>query len=325
MTLSTTRHEKNIDVVALGEAMVEFNQTSPTQPQYLQGFGGDTSNAVIAAARAGVRTAYLTRLGDDLFAQQLRQLWQTEGVNTEGLELDTHAPTGIYFVTHGPEGHAFSYRRADSAASKMNVNWLSGTPAAIIGRAKWLHVSGISLAISEQACNTVFAALDIARRSRTLVSFDSNLRLKLWSIERARIHIANTVSRCDLFLPSLEDMTTLTGLTDPEAITRWSHDQGASRVVLKLGAQGALVSEQRLPASKTGRPKYSVFIPGRDVSMVDATGAGDCFCGNILARLSLRDDLVTAARYANTAASIAVQNWGAVACLPTAQQVQAAV
>jgi 2-dehydro-3-deoxygluconokinase len=229
-------------------------------------------------------------------------------------------------VTHGPEGHAFSYRRADSAASKMNVNWLSGTPAAIIGRAKWLHVSGISLAISEQACNTVFAALDIARRSRTLVSFDSNLRLKLWSIERARIHIANTVSRCDLFLPSLEDMTTLTGLTDPEAITRWSHDQGASRVVLKLGAQGALVSEQRLPASKTGRPKYdSVFIPGRDVSMVDATGAGDCFCGNILARLSLGDDLVTAARYANTAASIAVQNWGAVACLPTAQQVQAAV
>jgi 2-dehydro-3-deoxygluconokinase len=326
MTLSTTRHEKNIEVVALGEAMVEFNQTSPDQPQYLQGFGGDTSNAVIAAARAGVRTAYLTRLGDDLFAQQLRQLWQTEGVNTEGLEVDAYAPTGIYFVTHGADGHAFSYRRADSAASKMNVNWLSGTPAVIIRRAKWLHVSGISLAISEQACNTVFAALDIARRSRTLVSFDSNLRLKLWSIERARIHIANTVSRCDLFLPSLEDMTTLTGLTDPEAITRWSHDQGASRVVLKLGAQGALVSEQRLPASKTGRPKCdSVFIPGRDVSMVDATGAGDCFCGNILARLSLGDDLVTAARYANTAASIAVQNWGAVACLPTAQQVQAAV
>ena len=95
MVFTSTRHEKNIDVVALGEAMVEFNQTSPDQPQYLQGFGGDTSNATIAAARAGVRTAYLTRLGEDLFAQQLRQLWQTEGVNTEGLELDTHAPTGI--------------------------------------------------------------------------------------------------------------------------------------------------------------------------------------------------------------------------------------
>ncbi len=85
MVFTTSHREKNIDVVALGEAMVEFNQTSPNQPQYLQGFGGDTSNAAIAAARAGVRTAYLTRLGDDLFAQQLRQLWQTEGVNTEGL------------------------------------------------------------------------------------------------------------------------------------------------------------------------------------------------------------------------------------------------
>ncbi|MFZ4708517.1 MAG: sugar kinase [Zwartia sp.] len=325
MTLSTTRHEKNIEVVALGEAMVEFNQTAPDQPQYLQGFGGDTSNATIAAARAGVRTAYLTRLGDDLFAQQLRQLWHAEGVNTDGIEVDAHAPTGIYFVTHGPDGHAFSYRRADSAASKMNVNWLSGAPAALIGRAKWLHVSGISLAISEQACNTVFAALDIARRTRTFVSFDSNLRLKLWSIERARIHIANTVSRCDLFLPSIEDMTALTGLTDPEAITRWSHDQGASRVVLKLGAQGALVSEQRLPdGSKAGQPQYdSVWIPGRSVNPVDATGAGDCFCGNILARLSLGDDLVTAAHYANTAASLAVQNWGAVACLPTTKEVQA--
>ncbi|NQW85128.1 MAG: sugar kinase, partial [Alcaligenaceae bacterium] len=133
MTVTTKRYEKNIEIVALGEAMVEFNQTSPGQPQYLQGFGGDTSNATIAAARAGVRTAYLTRLGDDLFAQQLRQLWQTEGVNIEGLELDAQAPTGIYFVTHGPDGHAFSYRRADSAASKMNVNWLSGTPTAIIG------------------------------------------------------------------------------------------------------------------------------------------------------------------------------------------------
>jgi 2-dehydro-3-deoxygluconokinase len=325
MNLSTTRYEKNIEVVALGEAMVEFNQTSPQQPQYLQGFGGDTSNATIAAARAGVRTAYLTRLGDDLFAEQLRQLWQTEGVNTEGLEVDAHAPTGIYFVTHGPNGHAFSYRRADSAASKMNVNWLSGTPAAIIGRAKWLHVSGISLAISEQACNTVFAALDIARRSRTKVSFDSNLRLKLWSIERARIHIANTVSRCDLFLPSFEDMATLTGLTDPEAIVSWSHDQGAPRVVLKLGAKGALVSEQRPSLSgKPGKPQFdSVLIPGNCVDLVDATGAGDCFCGNILARLSLGDDLVAAARYANTAASLAVQNWGAVACLPTAQDVLA--
>ncbi|MCB2004171.1 MAG: sugar kinase, partial [Rhodoferax sp.] len=70
------------DVVALGEAMVEFNQTTPGQPQYLQGFGGDTSNAAIAAARAGARTAYLTRIGADSFGRSLLQLWAQEGVNT---------------------------------------------------------------------------------------------------------------------------------------------------------------------------------------------------------------------------------------------------
>lgn len=70
------------DVVALGEAMVEFNQTRPGEPHYLQGFGGDTSNAVIAAARAGARTAYLTRLGQDTFGDALMALWQREGVDT---------------------------------------------------------------------------------------------------------------------------------------------------------------------------------------------------------------------------------------------------
>ena len=328
MTQVSTRHEKTIDVVALGEAMVEFNQTSPAQPNYLQGFGGDTSNACVAAARAGAHCAYLTRLGDDTFAQQLQNLWATEGVNTQGIEIDAQSPTGIYFVTHGPTGHAFSYRRADSAASKMSVTWLSGTPTELIKRAKWLHVSGISLGISDQACNTVFAAIDTARRARTLVSFDSNLRLKLWSIERARIHISNTVSRCDLFLPSLEDMVSLTGLTDPHAILRWSHDQGARRVVLKLGAQGALVSESQPNASgKAAQPQqYEITeIQGHKVNAVDATGAGDCFCGNILARLSLGDDLVTAARYANAAAALAVQSWGAVACLPNAEQVRASL
>ncbi len=66
---------RKFDVVALGEAMVEFNQTTAGQPSYLQGFGGDTSNAVIAAARAGASTAYLTRLGGDTFGQSLMALW----------------------------------------------------------------------------------------------------------------------------------------------------------------------------------------------------------------------------------------------------------
>mgnify|MGYP000063579268 CR=1 FL=1 len=73
---------KKFDIAAIGEAMVEFNQTKGQEPDeaplYLQGFGGDTSNAAIAAARAGARVAYLTRLGTDRWGDRLMDLWQRE-------------------------------------------------------------------------------------------------------------------------------------------------------------------------------------------------------------------------------------------------------
>ena len=186
----------SFDVVALGEAMVEFNQTCPGQPQYLQGFGGDTSNAAIAAARAGARVAYLTRIGQDTFGGDLMALWQREGVDTQGVERDEAAATGIYFVTHGPGGHEFTYRRAGSAASLMTPAWL---PRDIVGATHILHVSGISLAISQSARDTVFAAIEAARRAGALVSLDSNLRLKLWSLQDARAAITRAAGLCDLF------------------------------------------------------------------------------------------------------------------------------
>src|SRR4051812_6778016 len=151
---------KTIDVAALGEAMLEFNQTQAGEPHYLQGFGGDTSNAAIAAARAGARSAYLTRVGADAFGDRLLELWAREGVDTGGVERDAAAATGIYFVTHGPGGHEFSYLRAGSAASRMTPAWLEGGAAAqVLARAHWLHASGISLAISTTACDTVVAAM----------------------------------------------------------------------------------------------------------------------------------------------------------------------
>lgn len=305
---------KTIDVAALGEAMLEFNQTHPGQPNYLQGFGGDTSNAAIAAARAGATSAYLTRLGQDQFGEALLALWHKEGVDCRAITRDAAAHTGIYFVTHGTHGHEFGYLRAGSAASHMTPDWLNDQAVhASIVHAKVLHASGISLAISESACTTVLAAMRLARESQTLVSFDSNLRLKLWTLEQAQQGIDAAVRLCDLFLPSLEDMTLLTGLTNPDQIVDWGHARGASTVVLKLGAEGALVSDDQRRER----------VAGHTVTLVDATGAGDCFCGNLLARLTQGDDVFAATRYANAAASIAVQGFGAVAPLPTAAQVQA--
>src|SRR6202158_4817801 len=107
------------DLVALGEPLLEFNQTRAGEELYLQGFGGDTSNCVIAAARLGAATAYITRLGDDAFGRKFLALWQHERVDASGVAIDTDANTGIYFVTHGASGHEFSYLRAGSAASRM--------------------------------------------------------------------------------------------------------------------------------------------------------------------------------------------------------------
>jgi 2-dehydro-3-deoxygluconokinase len=304
---------KHFDVVALGEPMVEFNQTSPGQPHYLQGFGGDTSNAIIAAARAGARTAYLSRVGDDSFGRSLLQLWRSEGVDTRAVDTDPQAPTGIYFVTHGAQGHEFSYRRAGSAASLMTPQWLDGRAAGAIRDASILHVSGISMAISACACDTAMAAMRLAREAGTLVSLDSNLRLKLWPLERARAAIGEAIALADVFLPSLEDLATLVGTSDPGALLEWSHAAGASRVVLKLGADGAIASDG----------KRVERIASHRVALADATGAGDCFCGNLLARLAAGDSLFDAARWANAAAAIAVQGFGAVAPLPRPDQVRA--
>ena len=297
--------QKTGDIVALGEAMVEFNQTSQEPPLYLQGFGGDTSNAVIAAARAGVRTTYLTRLGTDRWGDRLMDLWHSENVDTAAVLRDANAPTGMYFVSHDAQGHHFSYARAGSAASRMQVGDVTAWQSTIEA-SRWLHLSGISLAISASACDTAFAAMQLARASGTRVALDSNLRLSLWPLARAQACITHAMGLCDLFLPSQEDITALTGLTEPQAIIDWSHAQGAEQVVLKLGAQGAWASD-----GQTRR-----HVPGLAVQAVDATGAGDCFAGNLLARLSQGDDLWTATAYANAAAALSVQGYGAVAPLP---------
>jgi 2-dehydro-3-deoxygluconokinase len=289
--------------------MVEFNQTpgqAPDEPpMYLQGFGGDTSNAAIAAARAGARVAYLSRLGTDRWGERLMDLCQREKLDITNILRDAQAPTGMYFVSHNAQGHHFSYARAGSAASRMQPTDLAHWQDAIAS-SQWLHLSGISLAISSSACDTAFAAMQHARNVGTQVALDSNLRLSLWPLARAQACIRQAVALCDLFLPSLEDMTALTGLTQAQDIIDWSHSQGAAKVVLKLGADGALASD--------GTQRCSV--PGYAVHARDATGAGDCFAGNLLTQLSSGHNLWDATAYANAAAALSVQGIGAVSPLP---------
>jgi 2-dehydro-3-deoxygluconokinase len=299
-----------LDIVSIGEPMVEFNQTKPGDPHYLQGFGGDSSNMIIAAARTGARTAYVTRLGDDEFGRMFLELWKAEGVDASGVGIDPQAHTAVYFVSHGPQGHVFSYLRAGSAASRMQP---ADLPLDMMRGAKFVHASGISMAISASASDTVLAAFEAARAAGCKVSFDSNLRLKLWPIARARALIGAAAALADCFFPSIEDARALSGLDSIEANIEWAHRLGARTVFLKLGPEGVIVSD----GARRQR------IAGHRVNAVDATGAGDCFCGATLARLCAGDDAFAAARYANAAAALATTGFGAVAPLPRPVAVRA--
>jgi 2-dehydro-3-deoxygluconokinase len=301
------------DILAYGEAMVEFNQTGEGDGRlYLQGFGGDSSNFAIAAARQGARVGYWSALGDDAHGRALRALWDAEGVDHTAVRSDASAFTAIYFVTHGERGHEFHFYRRGSAASRVAP---ADVPKAQIAAARVLHLSGISLAISDSACDAGYAAIEAARAAGVQVSFDTNLRLKLWSLDRARA-VMNDVLRCtDIALPSWDDIRAITGLTDPDALVDHCLCLGAKVVALKLGAEGALV------ASADERHRIAPF----PCTPVDATGAGDTFGGAFVARWVAGDGLHDAARYAAAAAALSTQGYGAVAPIPHAAAVRAAL
>jgi len=296
------------EIICLGEPMLEFNQISG-EAYYLPGHGGDTSNAAIAAARQGAAVGMLTALGTDTFGQSFMELWRDEGVDASRVIHNANAHTAVYFVTHTDAGHEFSYLRAGSAASLLGPQDI---PADYIAPARILHVSGISQAISDSACDAVFHAIAIARDNGTQVSYDTNLRLKLWPLDRARAVIHAAMSQCDIALPGLEDARALTGLEVPDAIVDFYLGLGAGVVALTLGAEGTLVADT----------EDRRLVPSIPVKPVDATAAGDTFNGAFLAELSRGREPFAAAAYANAAAALSAQGYGAVAPMPRRSEVE---
>jgi 2-dehydro-3-deoxygluconokinase len=301
------------DIVSFGEPMVEFNQTGEGDGRlYLQGFGGDSSNLAIAAARQGTRVAYVSALGDDTYGRMLRELWEREGVDASGVKTDGQAYTAIYFVTHDAQGHHFSFFRSASAASRMTP---ADLPLPMIRGARVLHLSGISLAISPSACDTGYAAIAAARTAGVPVSFDTNLRLRLWPVDRARAVMTDVMRLADICLPSYDDMVAISGIAEPQAIVDHCLALGAKVVALKLGDKGAIVADSTQRHTIAPHP----------CKPVDATGAGDTFGGAFLARWVAGDSLVDAGRYAAVAAALSTQGYGAVEPIPRERDVRAAL
>ena len=304
-----------VDLLCMGEPMLEFNQL-PLQPDgarhYLEGHGGDTSNAAIAAARQGARVGYITALGRDMPGDSFMALWAREGVDASTVIRTDRWLTGVYFVTHDNSGHHFLHYRANSAAAMYRA---ANLPEGAIAAARMFYVSGISQGISDSAADAVFAAIDIARREGVKVAYDTNYRPRLWPPGRAAAVMHAAIAAADYALPSIEDVRILTGLTDPQAMLDFYLRLGPKVVALKMGESGAWLAT----------PERRVHIPRHQVQVVDATGAGDTFCGSFLARILAGDEPEAAARYAGVAAALKCTGYGAVAPIPRTPQVIAAM
>jgi 2-dehydro-3-deoxygluconokinase len=299
------------DLICMGEPMLEFNQLPVGEDGrrlYLEGHGGDCSNAAIAAARSGARVAMVTALGEDRAGAAFRALWNAEGVDDSLVPSNAAAQTGIYFVTHDEGGHHFTFHRKGSAAARLGPR---DVPEDAIRAARLLHLSGITLGISETCCDAGLRAMEIAKDAGVTVAFDTNLRLRLWPLRRATACIHAALALADIAFPSLEDARALTGLEDADAIADF-YLRLCPIVLLKLGAEGVIV------ATRSNRTS----IAGYPVKAVDATGAGDTFAGSFLARRLAGDALEDAARYANAAAALSTLGYGAVAPIPREDEVR---
>lgn len=299
------------DIVSIGEPLYELSR-SRDGATWASGFGGDTSVMAIAAARAGARAAYVSAVGDDAFGREFLELWAREGVDARGVRVRPDAHTGVYFITYDAQGHHFAYLRAGSAASRLTTDDL---PLDLIGATKALHLSAITLAISTSACDAGFAAMRTARATGAVVQLDTNLRLRLWPLDRARATIHAAVALCDICRPGLDDARQLTGLSDADAIANAYLAMGPGIVALTLGSEGALVAtaERRLR-----------LAPLR-CSPVDATAAGDAFDGAFLAEYLRTKDPFQAGRFANAAAALSTEGYGAVGPLPHRADIERAL
>jgi 2-dehydro-3-deoxygluconokinase len=302
---------EQIDILSMGEPMVEFNQTRDGNgTMFLRGCGGDSSNFAVAAARQGARAGYISAVGNDTNGALLRARWKVENVDDTHVRTVDDAPTGVYFVSHTDSGHQFDFCRAGSPASRYTAQDL---PLDAIAGAKVLHLSGISLGISAAACDAGYRAIEHARANGVTVSFDTNLRRKLWPLGRARAVIWDVISRADICLPSYDDVIQLSEMTDANQIVDRCLALGPKIVALKLGDAGTLVADR----------SHRFQIPPYPCEVVDATGAGDTFGGAFVARIVAGDSIERAGHYAAAAAALSTQGYGAVTPIPTADQVHA--
>ena len=291
---------KASSVVAIGECMLEMRKTGEN---WQLGHGGDTFNTALYLARLGESVAFFTALGDDPFSAKLKTDWQDEGLL---LDLVLTAPArlpGLYAIVTDANGERdFHYWRTQ--APVRDLFRLPGAGAALVRSAcaDLLYISGITLSLFEAADRARLAMLAREVRDRGgTVAFDPNYRASLWpSPALARAAIAEFAQMTTIVLGTFEDEAALYGDATPASTqARW-HAAGVAEVVIKLGADGCMITDGR------------IIPPRRSLAAVDTTGAGDAFNAGYLAALrrGLRPD--QAAGFANHLGGLVIGCPGAI-------------
>lgn len=256
-----------VDAVCFGETMASFVATDDPD-RYRVIAAGAESNVAIGMARLGCSTRWVSRLGEDPLGRFVEESVVSAGVEASVVRDGGH-PTGVMVKHPAGAGKVSSYYRSQSAARLLGPE-----DRKRFGRARWIHASGITPALSTSAAALVEAVLEDPSPIGDSVSFDVNHRPVLWTDDRdAASVIVPLARRADLVFIGDDEAEALLGRADPSSVAEALVDDASDVVVLKHGERGATAITAQ----------GQVFVRAMPVRAVDVTGAGDAFAAGFLA------------------------------------------
>jgi len=273
-------------------------------------FGGAESNVAIGLARLGHRVGWFGFLGDDPTGRHILKAIRGEGVDVSRAALIPDAQTGLMLREQLAGKTSVYYYRKLSAASRLTPKQLD---AEYIAQARFLHLTGITPALSESCRDAALEAVRIAKSNGVKVVFDPNLRLKLWGLDEAREVLLRLAEEADYFLPGLDELQHLYGTDDFGDIVDRLRKLRA-QTILKGGDGETFVIA---PNEVIGVP----YFPAKH--FVDPIGAGDGFCAGFLSGLLRGFDPVESVRLGNLVGSLVVQTVGDWEGLPSRSEADA--
>lgn len=305
------------ELITLGETMAAFSPGGVGALRYVSDYrmriAGAESNLAIGVAKLGGTAGWISCLGADEFGAFVHNSVRAEGVDTACARMDETHRTGIMFKETGAGETKVYYYRENSAASHMCPDDL---PPAYFAGAKIVHLTGITPVLSESCYQTVLRAFELAEERGAQVSFDPNVRKKLWREKDYAPILRELALRAQIVLLGLEEAEILFDTREPDEIFDQLLQLGsASHVAIKNGAQGAWVADH------TTRRQ----VPAYSCRCIEPIGAGDAFNAGFLSGLLAGENVVRCGQMGCIAGALATQTPGDIEGYPSAAQMNAAL